>query len=92
MDCDADETVEVLAGRTEDGKVRLLVSCFESKMTGFTCKVEGAVACNMKAIRTEYSESECTEACELPLQEDGTVAFGQRRAGSDVFLLEFTVE
>jgi len=89
--CDADDTVEVLAGKTEDGKVRLLVSCFESRKTAFACTVKGAVSCSMKAVRTDYREEECREARELLPGGDGTFVFAQDRAGSDVFLLEFTM-
>ena len=85
------EGADVLAGKTKDGKVRLLVSCFESEAKSFSCQVKGAVSCTMKAARSDYAETACTEGVQLLPNADGCFEFAQKKDGSDVFLLEFTL-
>ena len=78
-----------LSRKTADGKVRLLVSCYDTMKTDFTCKVEGAVSCTMKSVLDRYDEEKAVAGEVLEKNEDGSFTFGQIRAGSDVFLLEF---
>jgi len=88
---DGAENISVLSGQTDAGKVRLLVSCYETDTTAFTCRVKGAVSCTMKVIRNNYCENDCTEGIDIAVDTDGTVTFAQESDGSDVFLLEFSL-
>ena len=85
------EGAEVLAGKTADGKVRLLVSCYETEAKSFSCQVKGAVSCTMKAVRSDYAETTCTDGVQLLPNADGCFEFAQEKDGSDVFFLEFTM-
>lgn len=89
VEWDGADNTEALAGKTADGKVLLLVSCYDTIKTEFTCKVEGAVSCKVKSVLAEYDEKKAAEGEALEMNADGSVTFGQVRAGSDVFLLEF---
>lgn len=85
------EDADVLAAKTADGKVRLLVSCYETEAKSFSCQVKGAVSCTMKAARSDYAETACTEGVQLLPNADGCFEFAQEKDGSDVFFLEFVM-
>jgi len=77
----------VLAGVTEEGKVRVLVSCFMQEPCTIVCSAGDAESGSFRSVRMDYRESDCTEGT-LLRAEDGSFVFAHD-GGSGVYLLEF---
>jgi len=91
VSCEGDDATDVLAGKTADGKVRLLVSRYVAEPAAITCRVDGAVSCHVRTIREDFSEAEAVEGAALPAAADGSFVISQEKAGSCTWLLEFTL-
>ena len=77
----------VLAGVTEEGKTRVLVSCFDQEPCTVRCFVGAASGCTLRAVRMDYLEHDCIEGTILAA-ENGEVAFAHS-GRNGVYLLEF---
>jgi len=76
--------IRVLAGRTEDGRTRLLISCYEESACSIKCEVSGSVNCTLCSVEPDGSYTESRELT----GEQGSFTF-VHQGGSGVYLLEF---
>jgi hypothetical protein len=59
--------VYVLAGKTKDGKIRLLISCYEASACTFTCNAAFASRCTLYSVKEPYCEEDATNGVPLPI-------------------------
>ncbi len=85
---DAEPEVDVLAAETEDGKIRLLVSCYGGAAFDMKVSVPAAKSCTIKGVCEEDAQYTPENAVDLPV-ENGTARLSLTRGGSAVWLLEF---
>ena len=76
--------VRVLAGRTKDGRTRLLISCYEESACTIKCEVGSSINCTLSSVEPDGSY---TEGKEL-IGEKGSFTV-VHQGGSGVYLLEF---
>ncbi len=79
--------VYALAGKTADGKQRILIACYNSQPCTFTCETENAKKCTLYAVNEEYHEEEVTEGRVLCVENGSTIFEHEGEQG--VYLLEF---
>jgi len=82
-----DNEATVLSGKTNDGKLRVLVSCHETEDKAFECRIPGATKGRMYSITANYKESDATEGVEIKADADGFFRF-DHVGESGVYLLE----
>ena len=80
------EGVYALAGRTADGKIRLLISCYEVAHRTIVCQVPGATKGTLRKISEVYRESECLQG--EPICAENGVFEVKLEGCNGVFLLE----
>ncbi|MBR5309098.1 MAG: hypothetical protein IKU43_10020 [Clostridia bacterium] len=84
---DSDTKARLLAGKTADGKTRVLVSCFAEEDCIIKVCADGADKAILKSVNKAYDEKQCTDGVEI-LSENGT--FDITHIGRDaVYFLEF---
>jgi len=84
---DSDTKARLLAGKTEDGKTRVLVSCFAEEDCIIKVWADGSDKAILKSVTKTYNEKNCTDGIEI-LPENGT--FNITHTGRDaVYFLEF---
>ena len=81
------EGVYALAGKTAEGKQRLLISCYDCEPCAFTCAADGAKKCMLYSVNDDYREEEAVEGKTLCV-ENGSVIF-EHKGEQGVYLLEF---
>jgi len=87
VEADADPNLRILAGKTEDGITRLLISCYETEAYQLQVQAAGA-ACRLYSIDSFFSQQACTEGTEPVPDENGCCTI-HHPAGNAVYLLEF---
>ena len=87
IEADASADVRALAGKTADGKVRLLVACHECEAQDFEIRCPDAKGASVKCITAEFSESAATEGVYVSA-ENGMVKL-HHAGGCGTYLLEF---
>lgn len=86
--CDADESlVNALAGRTPDGKLRLLISCYDCEPCRICCTVPGVNEGKLFAIREDYEEAQCLHP--TPIRAENGSFCLEHTGTQGVYLLEF---
>ena len=88
VDCSEPDNVQVLGGETADGKLRLLISCYDTEDFMFTCSV-GSASCKLYSVRPDYAETDAAQGEVLTANENGYITFAH--SGSGVYLLEMEV-
>jgi len=76
----------VLAGRTAEGKLRLLVSCYGCEPCTIVCSADTAAVGRLYAIRSDYREADCTTGAVI-CAENGQFSF-EHDGKHGVYLLE----
>lgn len=79
--------VYTLAGKTKDGKIRLLIACYEAEPCSFTCSAKATKKCILYSVQEQYREEDATAGTALPI-EDGKVTVSHN-GKNGVYLLEF---
>ena len=77
------------AGKTPDGKIGVLVSCYECKTKDISLKVDGAKSCLIKAVGADFDEKLATEGVTLE-EKDGEYSFLHLEKDG-VYYLEFDI-
>ena len=86
-ECDEEKNTYVLAGKTEDGKTRLLLTCFGNEDCIYRIKTEGAAKAVLKSVEEAFAEEKCTIGTEIEAKEG--VFTIENLGGNGVYLLEF---
>ena len=87
LEQESHDGVYALAGKTADGKARLLIACYDAQPCTFTCAVPEAAACTLYTVTGTSKEEDATVGTPLPV-ENGAATF--RTDGNyGVYLLEF---
>lgn len=81
------EGIYTLAGKTRDGKTRLLIACYEAQPCSFTCTAENTSQCKLYSVKEPYCVEDATIGTALPV-ESGTVTVSHN-GRNGVYLLEF---
>ena len=81
------DSIRVLAGRTECGKTRLLVSCYEQEARAVICCTGCGGTGTLYSVEMDYCEESCTVGKTLTA-ENGCFRF-EHKGGSGVYMLEF---
>ena len=89
VNCSEYKTVHTLGGKTEDGRIRLLVSCFDTEDYALVCSAGNFTSCQLYSIRSDYSQADAADGKLLKADENGCFCFNHT-GGSGVYLLEFT--
>lgn len=56
-----DNNIQVLAGRTDNGKTRLLISCYDKEDCTLLVDAAGATSATLYAVEMDYNEEACTK-------------------------------
>ncbi len=79
--------MRAIAGKTSDGKIGVLVSCYECETKDISVKVDGAKSCTIKAVGADFNEKLATEGVTLE-EKDGEYTF-LHIEDDGVYYLEF---
>ena len=86
--CSADDkNVRAIAGKTKDGKLGVLISCYECPTNTVSLKIDGAKNCTIKTIGADFNEKLATEGATLETK-DGEYSF-LHVEDDGVYYLEF---
>lgn len=86
VDIENGDNVQVLAGRTTDGKTRLLISCYDQETCTLLVDVGGATSGTLHAVEMDYNEETCAKGSTVTAVNGKFTIAHKERYG--VYLLE----
>lgn len=83
-----DPNVSILAGRTEDGGMKMLISCYHAEDAQFSIDGTGYSSCYIRSVRDIFDEQDCLEGEDIAQLNGSSRFFFSHIGGSAVYLLE----
>lgn len=83
----SDVDVTVLSGKTKEGKIRVLISCFDTEDKTIECRIADAKSAKLYCIKSDYNQSDATDGREIIYDNDGFFSI-EHTGGCGVYLLE----